>query len=148
MWLGRALLGGALVSCGSVGTPPAAGDLLSAPTTLSVNGRLLTADATPTLSGKVFRVQVKVRADRAPLPALNVTGLFVVTNEGVWKAPVGPDAQRSCGVKLCTQGSASSAADGFQAGEGVQVVARVQDAQGRTYWLRDAQVRVLRAAAE
>lgn len=143
-WLLAAGLG--LVGCGSLNTTPvpAAGDLLSAPTTLTVGGRTVTAEAHPSVKGNVFSVRVRLKADRPPLPPLNVTGVFVVTNAGVWKSPVRPQAQSNCGAKACQQASATSLANGFQVGEGVQVITRLQDAQGNVLWLRDAQARVLR----
>lgn len=137
-----------LTACGSLSTTPApvTGDLLGAPTTLNMGGRMLKAEAKPILNGNKFSVRVRIHADRPPLPNLRLTGVFVVTSAGVWKSPLSAKAQLGCGEKLCTQGTASSSASGFQPGESVQVIARLSDQQGRTLWLRDAQVRVLRGS--
>ncbi|PNY80597.1 hypothetical protein [Deinococcus koreensis] len=140
MWLVPAALG--LVACGSAPTPPLTGDLLGAPTTLNVSGRVVSAQATPTIQGDEFRVRVRVQAARPPLPALKVTGIFVVTDAGVWKAPVPSGARLVCGARMCLQGTATGPASGIQPGEDVQVVARLQDRQGREFWLRDRDVRV------
>lgn len=140
MWLLPAALG--LVACGSAQAPPLTGDLLGAPTTLNVAGRVVTAQATPTVRGDGFRVQVRVQSARPPLPTLNVTGIFMVTDSGVWKAAVPSGARRVCGARMCVQGTATGSAAGIRSGEDVQVVTRLQDGQGRVLWLRDADVKV------
>lgn len=140
VWLLAAALG--LVACGAVPTPPLTGDLLGAPTSLNVAGRVVTARATPTVQGQTFRVRVRVQTARPPLPSLKVTGIFVVTDAGVWKAGVASGARLVCGARMCVQGLASGPAGSIRQGEDVQVVARLQDGQGRVLWLRDKGVRV------
>lgn len=144
MWLLPAALG--LVACGSAPTPLLSGDLLGAPTALNVAGRVLTAQATPTVRDGHFRVQVRVQSARPPLPPLDVTGIFVVTDSGVWKAGVSSGARLVCGTRMCVLGTATGRAAGIRGGEDVQVITRLQDGQGRVLWLRDAEVKVGRAA--
>ncbi len=134
-----ALLG----ACGTLGTPePTAGDLLTAPTTLQVGGRSLRAEATPSLTEDTFRVRVRVQTKRAPIPDLKVTGVYVVTEDGVWNAPVAARDRRDCGQDRCLQGTGRGAADGLHSGEGVQVVVSLKDEKGRVLWLRDARASI------
>lgn len=130
-----------MVGCGGVTTAPTAGQLLDAPTNLNVTGKVLTADAAPTVSGGVFSVKVKLQTPRSALPALNVTDVYVVTNDGVWSAGVTQASQWKCGPN-CAYAIGRGPADGVQLGEGVQVVVGLRDAQGRTLLVRDAQAKV------
>lgn len=130
-----------LAGCGSLDTAPTAGQLLDAPTTLNVTGKALTATAAPTLSGNLFSVKVKLQTPRATLPNLSVTNVYVVTNDGVWSTEVAKASQWKCGTN-CALAVGRGSADGVQAGEGVQVVVGLRDAQGRTFLLRDAQAKV------
>ncbi|BDP42240.1 hypothetical protein DAETH_22090 [Deinococcus aetherius] len=142
LWLlpvAAALLG----ACGTLGTPePTAGDLLAAPTTLQVGGRSLRAEATPTLGDDTFQVRVRVQAKHAPIPVLKVTGVYVVTEDGVWNAPVGARDRKDCGDDRCLQGTGRGAAEGLRSGEGVQVVVSLKDEKGRVLWLRDARASI------
>lgn len=141
-WLWTALAA-VLGACGTLGTPePTAGDLLAAPTTLQVAGRSLRAEATPTLGDATFRVRVQVQTKRGRVPALTVTGVYVVTEDGVWNAPVAARDRQDCGQARCLQGTVRGAADGLRPGEGVQVVVSLKDDRGRLLWLRDARASI------
>ncbi|WP_034384549.1 hypothetical protein [Deinococcus sp. YIM 77859] len=131
-----------LSACGNMAAPPTplAGDLLGAPTALQVEGRSLKADAAPVLEGDRFQVRVRVQASRAPVPSLSVTGVYVVTEDGVWRAA--STRALSCGGPTCLQSLGSGAARGLRSGEGVQVVVSLKDARGRTMWLRDPQASI------
>lgn len=133
-----------LSACGGLaGLPaPTAGDLLAAPTALQVTGRSLRATATSTLDGSALNVRVLVQASRAPLPPLTVTGVYLVTEDGVWNAAATRSDRQSCGADACLQGSGSGTAHGLRPGEGVQVVVSLKDSRGRTLWLRDAQANI------
>lgn len=141
-----ALLASVLLgACGTVATPsssPTAGDLLGAPTALQVAGRSVRADALPTLSGDTFRVRVKVQSSRSPLPPLTVTGVYVVTEDGVWRAERTRSSDAACAPRACLQGTGLGAASGLRAGDGVQVVVSLKGADGRTLWLRDPQANI------
>ncbi|GMA13812.1 hypothetical protein E5F05_15015 [Deinococcus metallilatus] len=133
-----------LSACGDLAAPPAptAGDLLGAPTSLQVTGRSLKAEATPTLDGTTLNVRVRVQPSRAPLPPLTLTGVYVVTEDGVWSAVTTRGESQDCGANSCLQGTGRGAARGLRPGEGVQVVVSLKDAQGRTMWLRDPQANI------
>ncbi|WP_291425078.1 hypothetical protein [Deinococcus sp.] len=130
-----------LAACGSLSPAPTAGELLDAPTSLNVTGKVLTAQAAPTLSGNVFSVRVKVQTPKSALPGLNVTNLYVVTSDGVWSTAVDKTSQWKCGAS-CAFAVGRGPAEGLQSGDGVQVVLGLRDAQGRTFLLRDDQVKV------
>lgn len=139
------LISALLGACGTVATPsssPTAGDLLGAPTALQVSGRSVRADASPTLSGDTFRVRVTVQASRSPLPPLTVTGVYVVTEDGVWRAERTRTSGAGCASRACLQGTGLGAASGLRVGDGVQVVVRLRGADGRTLWLRDSQANI------
>lgn len=142
LWpLAAALLG----ACGTLSAPPApsTGDLLASPTALQVSARRLKVEATPVLDGETFRVRVRVQTSRPPLPTLALTGVYVVTGDGVWTAPLAPTAlARRCGARPCLQATGSGEAGGLRPGEGVQVVVSLRDEAGRTLWLRDARASV------
>ncbi|WP_272977064.1 hypothetical protein [Deinococcus geothermalis] len=127
-----------LVACGSLASPPAptAGDLLGAPTALQLAGRSLKAQASPTLAGNSFNVRVRVQASAAPLPPLTLTGVYVVTEDGVWMADTTQSERSDCAPKVCLQGTGRGAARGLRPGEGVQVVVSLKDSKGRVLWLR------------
>ncbi|MFC5847420.1 hypothetical protein [Deinococcus petrolearius] len=129
-----------LAGCGSLDAPPTTGELLDAPTSLNVTGQVVRATAAPVISGSLFNVRVRVQTPRAAV-GLRVTDVYVVTGSGVWSAGVGAADQRACGAG-CTVAVGRGTANGVAAGEGVQVVARLVDAQGRRFLLRDDQVRV------
>lgn len=135
-----ALLG----ACGTLSSPPApsTGDLLASPTALQVGARRLKVEAAPVLGGETFRVRVRVQASRPPLPPLALTGVYVVTGDGVWTAPLSPAVPRRCGARPCLQASGSGEARGLRSGQGVQVVVRLRDEAGRTLWLRDARASI------
>lgn len=132
-----------LSACGTLAPAPAptAGDLLAAPTTLQVAGRRLRADATPHLKGQTLGVNVRVRAARAPMTGLTMTDVYVVTDDGVWSASAQGGDRPGCGGR-CLLGTGRGEAGSLRPGDGVQVVVRLQDDQGRPLWLRDARVRV------
>ena len=130
-----------LAGCGSLDAAPTAGQLLDAPTSLNVTGQVVRAKAAPVISGSLFNVRVRVQTPRTLAAGLRVTDVYVVTGSGVWSAGVGTADQRPCG-NGCTVAVGRGTADGVEAGEGVQVVARLVDAQGRSFLLRDDQVRV------
>ncbi|EYB67915.1 hypothetical protein DEIPH_ctg031orf0059 [Deinococcus phoenicis] len=143
MWL-LPLAAALLSACGTLAGPPTptAGDLLAAPTALQVAGRSLRVEATPTLDGATFNVQVRVQASRASPPPLTVTGVYVVTEDGVWSASSTQGDRQPCGAAVCLQGSGRGTSRGLRSGEGVQVVVGLKDARGRTLWLRDAQATI------
>lgn len=138
--LAAALLG----ACGTLPSPPApsTGDLLASPTALQVGARRLKVEAAPVLGEQTFRVRVRVHAARPPLPPLTLTGVYVVTGDGVWTAPLEPSEVRRCGARPCLQATGSGEARGLRPGEGVQVVISLRDEAGRTLWLRDAQASI------
>ncbi len=142
--LAAAVLG--LAGCGSLNAAPAplAGDLLSAPTTLNLNGQVLKVAAQPQLSGTVFSVRVRVAAGSAApnVSSLKVMGMYAITNSGVWKAPRMTALTSGCAAQLCARGSGG--AGDLQSGERTQIVTELQDGQGRTYWLRDARTRAVK----
>lgn len=136
----------ALTACGTLGTPPAptTGDLLGAPTSLQLGTQRLKVEAAPQLGGDTLRVRVRVQGQRGAeaLPPLTVTGVYVVTREGMWSAPAARVSRQGCGERPCLQTSGSGAAGRLAAGEGVQVVVSLEDPRGRVLWLRDARVTV------
>ena len=149
--IGLALCGLGLVGCGSLSSVPTplAGDLLGAPTTLNVGGQVVRVTAAPQLGAQRFSVRVRVAgasggaaADQPTPGTLKVTGIYVVTGAGLWKSPRLSDAPKNCALHLCAW--ASGSANGFVAGEGVRVIAQLQDERGRSFWLRDAQTRNIR----
>ncbi|MEW6422669.1 MAG: hypothetical protein AB1511_13220 [Deinococcota bacterium] len=135
-----------LAACGGLASPPApmASDLLGAPTALQIAGRSLRAEALPALAGNTFNVRVRVQASAAPLPSLAVTGVYVVTEDGVWTATSTQSERQDCGPKVCLQGTGRGAARGLRPGEGVQVVVSLKDAKGRVLWLRDPRAQIRR----
>ncbi|WP_309571475.1 hypothetical protein [Deinococcus sp.] len=135
----------ALVACSPPPVPTPTVELLGAPVTLNVEGAVVSAQATPAVQGSTFSVLVRLRTDRPPLPGLLVTGVYVVTDGGVWKGAVSSAQRASCGTGTCLQGRAAGSAAGLRAGQSVQVVARVQDGQGRTLWLRAPKVQIASA---
>lgn len=138
------LVAALLGACGSLAGPPtpSAGELLAAPTSLQVTGRSLRAEATSDLEGETetFRVRVRVHTSRPPLPSLTVTGVYAVTGDGVWSAATTQSGR--CGKGACLRGVGQGAARGLRSGEGMQIVVSLQDAGGRTFWLRDAHASV------
>ncbi|WP_139322958.1 hypothetical protein [Deinococcus marmoris] len=145
--IGMMLCGLGLAGCGSLGNAPTplAGDLLSAPTTLNLGGRLLGLTAAPQLVQEADRFSVRVNVEASALaggPAatdpLKVIGIYVFTGAGLWQSPRLSDFSRAsnCSTQVCAWGSGS--ANGFTAGEDVRVIAQLRDASGKTYWLRDA----------
>ncbi len=136
-----------LAGCGSLGSAPTplAGDLLSAPTTLNLGGRLLGLTAAPQLVRESDRFSVRVSVEASALTRsptatdpLKVTGIYVFTGSGLWHSPRLNDfsSASTCPAQACAWGSGS--ANGFTAGEDVRVIAQLRDASGRTHWLRDA----------
>ena len=83
-----------------------------------------------------------MQTKRGKVPALQVTGVYVVTEDGVWNAPVAARDRRACGDERCLQGIGRGAADGLRPGEGVQVVVSLKDEKGRVLWLRDARASI------
>ena len=141
-WAGAAALGTVLSACSATPDPrPPAGDLLSAPTQLHFGGQVVTLEAAPRLSGPVLRVAVRVNAGNtvAASPKMTVHDLFVLARAGVWNAPF--RAASTC-TRTCLAGQGVGRGEGINAGEVVQVVLRVRDAQGRSFWLRDARAKV------
>ena len=154
-----------LWACGSVGSPspsaPAlsAGELLAAPTSLALGGVKLRAEATPYLSAPAcdgetcvssanFVVPVKLRsvgpamgaqssAQSSALSGLKVTGVYVITEGGVWRSGVAAgDSRRCLGTLNCLQAVGRGSAS-ISSSDPVQVVLTFQDRAGRTYKLRD-----------
>ena len=135
----------ALVACGAAGgTPdPQAGDLLSAPTTLIRQGHVLSAQSAVTLYGGGLGVRVQVGASApgragaaASLNGLTLDGVFVVTGDGVWKAPLRATTPGQMSVGTLNA-AAWSGSGKLRPGSGVQVVVRLKDRLGHAYWLRD-----------
>lgn len=127
-----------LVACAAPEVPTPTVQLLAAPVSVVVGGRVVSAQAQPILSENGIKVRVQVGTGRALLPDLTVTGVYVVTDAGVWKSPVTSTQRRSCASGMCQQATASGSAAGFRAGQRVQVVTRIQDPTGQSLWLRDA----------
>ncbi|QLG12104.1 hypothetical protein HLB42_15925 [Deinococcus sp. D7000] len=150
LWCGLTLGSVGLVGCGSLGSAPApmAGDLLSAPATLNLGGQVLRLTAAPQVRRELDRLSVRVTVEasapaarRLALPALKVTGVYVVTASGLWQSPRLNDVStaRNCLASVCAWGSGD--AGDLTAGDDVRVIAQLRDASGRTYWLRDARSR-------
>ncbi|MFC6590833.1 hypothetical protein ACFP81_01470 [Deinococcus lacus] len=132
--LAALLVAASLAACGNLSSvQPTAGELLGAPVSLNMGGRSVALDAAATLRGERLSVAVRLPA-RA---ALQVREVYVVTQGGVWRGQV--SATGRSGASL--QASASGPARGLRPGEAVQVVARVE-AQGKSWWVRDAAARV------
>lgn len=130
-----------LAGCGSLSTTPTTGQLLDAPTTLNVAGKPVKTQATPTVNGNIFSVKIKLSTTRAVLPALKLKDVYVVTQDGVWTANTPRNSQWKCAPN-CALAVVRGPANGLQRGMGVQIVLGLQDAQGRTLLLRDAQATV------
>lgn len=129
-----------LGACGSVSQAgPSAGELLRTPTTLTLAGRTLSADARPVLSGEQLHVEVQVHSSASTLP-LRVQSVHLVTQGGVWKA--GGQWQASSCAHSCRAVESRGPAQGLLAGERVQVIVQLQDSAGRNFWLRDDQAAV------
>lgn len=144
LWM--AALACVLAACGAMGRlpDPQPGNLLSAPTTLTLQGQVLTAQASASLYGGGLGVRVQVAAPDRPgvnaaalLGTLTLDSVFVVTGQGVWKAPLRPTlpAQAVSGGSL--NAAAWSGSGNLRRGDQVQVVVRLRDRLGHTYWLRD-----------
>lgn len=142
------------VGCGVAGGPgtnaPAVstGNLLLTPLQVPIAGVRVRAEALPLVSvgtsaGRCeaasechsFMVPVRLQAASA-LPPLRVTGVYVVTENGVWRSGVQPRDNRLCPDPRCLVATARGNAD-ISSGEAVQVVVTLKDAQGRSYRLRD-----------
>lgn len=156
LWCALTLGGVGLVGCGSLGGAPTplAGDLLGAPATLNLGGQVLRLTAAPQVRRELDRLSVRVSVEASapaartaalPLPALKVTGLYVVTASGLWHSPRLNDvtAAGNCLARVCAWGSGD--AGGLAAGDDVRVIAQLRDAGGRTHWLRDARSRSVAA---
>ncbi len=152
-----------LWACGSVGSPspsaPAlsAGELLAAPTSLALGGVKLRAEATPYLNAPAcdnetcvpsvnFVVPVRLSAaagvlsgtQSSTLSGLKVTGVYVITEGGVWRSGVASSDNRRCvGTLNCLQAVGRGNAS-ISSSDPVQVVLTFQDRAGKTYKLRDA----------
>lgn len=149
------VVAGLAVGCGIAGGPqtsaPAVstGNLLLAPLQVPIAGVRVRAEALPTVSAARcdsarptdctnFMVPVRLYAPTGNLPALKVTGVYVVTESGVWRSGVQPSDNRHCPDPRCLVATVRGSAD-ISSGEAVQVVVSVKDAQGRSYRLRDQQ---------
>lgn len=127
--------------------PISAGELLSAPTKLAIGGVKISAEATPYLSalpcsGRTcagnFVVPVTLRSNTGPLSAFKVTGVYVITEGGVWRSGVASQGNYRCGGALnCLQAVGRGSAN-LSSSDAVQVVLTFQDAAGKTYKLRDS----------
>lgn len=135
--------------------PLSAGELLSAPTKLTIGGAKLSAEAAPSLSvplpcsGKScaanFAVPVKLRVSgdlgSLNLSSLKVTGVYVITEGGVWRSGVAAQESRRCAAALeaitCLQAVGRGNAD-LSPRDAVQVVVTFRDPAGRSYQLRDS----------
>ncbi len=130
------------VGCGSAGSVPSAAQLLDAPTTLNVGGKLLSARVLPTVQEQVLAVRVRLSTGQKELPArLNLSGVYVVTNDGVWSSTVTAPLQWKCGP-TCALSAARGPAGNVQPGQNVQVVLSLNDGQGHTFLLRSGPMRV------
>ncbi|MDV6374642.1 hypothetical protein [Deinococcus arenicola] len=151
VWVGLTLGSLGLAGCGSLKSAPTplAGDLLSAPTTLNLGGQVLQMTAAPQVVRSLDRFSVRLRVDAGTAAArpsalaaqprpLKITGIYVVTGSGLWEAPRLNDFSKAqnCLAQLCAWGSGD--ARDFTAGDDVRVIARLQDAGGKQYWLRDS----------
>ena len=152
-WGFSLLLAPALWACGNAAGPlgggavpgaPAlsAGELLAAPTKLALGGVRLSAEATPHLSGSSFVVPVKVLASSSKqgglkLSAFKVTGVYVITEGGVWRSGVAAQDNRRClSAVNCLQAVGRGSAE-LSSRDAVQVVLTLRDAAGKNYKLRD-----------
>lgn len=135
--------------------PLSAGELLAAPTKLTIGGVKLSAEAAPALSAGLpcsgkscavnFVVPVKLRASGDPksltLPSLKVTGVYVITEGGVWRSGVAAQDSRRCAAGPegagCLQAVGRGSAD-LSPRDAVQVVVTFRDAAGKFYKLRDS----------
>ncbi|GAA3997882.1 hypothetical protein GCM10022631_05710 [Deinococcus rubellus] len=135
--------------------PLSAGELLAAPTKLTIGGARLSAEAAPVLSAPLpcsgkscaanFVVPVKLRAsgDQSSLnlSSLKVTGVYVITEGGVWRSGVAAQDSRRCAAVLedtnCLQAVGRGNAD-LSPHDAVQVVLTFRDPAGRSYQLRDS----------
>lgn len=109
---------------------------------------MLRLTAAPQVRRELDRLSVRVTVEasapaarRLALPALKVTGVYVVTASGLWQSPRLNDVStaRNCLASVCAWGSGD--AGDLTAGDDVRVIAQLRDASGRTYWLRDARSR-------
>lgn len=146
-WTATLALGAVLSACAATPEPtPPAGVLLSAPTQLHFGGQVVTLDAAPRLQGPVLRVAVRVNAGNvvAASTKLNVQDVFVLARAGVWNAPfrTASACTRPCPSGQGLSGQGVGRGGGINAGEVVQVVLRVRDGRGRSFWLRDARAKV------
>jgi hypothetical protein len=154
------------VGAPSPGAPAlSAGELLAAPTSLALGGVKLRAEATPYLNAPAcdgatcvpsvnFVVPVKLRsvgaqptgaqtplqassASSSLLSGLKVTGVYVITEGGVWRSGVASSDSRRCvGTLNCLQAVGRGSAS-ISSSDPVQVVLTFQDKAGKTYKLRD-----------
>ena len=155
------LLAPLLWACGTasgpvVGAPPmSAGELLAAPTKLTIGGVKLSAEAAPALSAQLpcsgktcaanFVVPVKLRASgdagSLNLSSLKVTGVYVITEGGVWRSGVAVQDSRRCATAPedvnCLQAVGRGSAE-LSRRDAVQVVLTFRDSAGKTYKLRDS----------
>ncbi|AZI42958.1 hypothetical protein EHF33_09555 [Deinococcus psychrotolerans] len=140
------LSGPALQNAASV-PPISAGELLAAPTKLAIGGMKISAEATPYLSALTcvgrpcagnFVVPVTLRSSTGPLNTFKVTGVYVITEGGVWRSGVESQDRRHCsGAANCLQAVGRGSAN-LSSSDAVQVVLMFQDAAGKTYKLRDS----------
>lgn len=150
------VLAALLASCGAGSGPevsvPAVsvGNLLLAPLQLPVGGIKVRVKATPLLGGNCaaaqagcrnFTVPVRLYTVAGNLPPLKVTGVYVVTEGGVWRSGVQSGDNRLCNTRRCLVATARGNAE-LEGGEAVQVVVSLKDAQGRQYRLRDQKATV------
>lgn len=155
------LLAPLLWACGTttgpaLGAPPlSAGELLAAPTKLMIGGVKLSAEAAPVLSAPLpcsgkscaanFVVPVKLHASGDSksfnLASLKVTGVYVITEGGVWRSGVAAQDNHRCAAALerthCLQAVGRGNAD-LSPRDAVQVVLTFRDSAGKTYQLRDS----------
>lgn len=127
-----------LAGCGTRTTAAdfTAGELLGMPTTIRTMGNSMKLESTPVLDGKTLRVQVRVLP---ALRSLTLIDVYVVTQDGVWRAPISRRASQRCG-EMCLQGIGQGPSQSLRIGEGIQVIASLQDAKGQSLWLRDSHV--------
>lgn len=131
-----------LVGCATLPTDPNAADLLDAPTTLNLGGRLVQAQAQTSVRGETLDVRVKLRSSSG-LPPLQPTNVYLVTGAGVWNASLGKYSDKVSGCQSnCALLRATGPANGLRVGQGVEVVVGLRDLRGRTFLLRDGVVQV------
>ena len=148
-----------LWACGTAATPAlsipdlSAGELLATPTQMLLGGVKLRAEAQPYLLAAAcqisscaapnFIVPVQLQASNAGvLNTLRLTGIYVITEGGVWRSGVQARDNRLCLSRgLCLQAVGRGEAS-LPGGGPAQVVLMFRDSAGHSYRLRDEQAMI------